>query len=117
LFPAADFDITPSAVLSADLCLRFLPLLREQFVAVDPDDELIPALDKILSGWHYSAIGQNYPVEETQIEIIKSDACCWQLYLNRVIAKKAKQQMQYPAIQEGVLGCLGAYKEILWKDL
>ena len=56
LLPDFPNEITPSAILSADLCLRFLPDVIIQLKLIDSEDALIEILEKQLTLWHYSGI-------------------------------------------------------------
>lgn len=58
LLPAFDLEIDLGAILSSDLCLRFLPDIIEQAEDIDSYDGLIPLLDELLMDWSYSRIGR-----------------------------------------------------------
>ncbi len=116
LFPDFISEMNPSKILSADLCLRFMPNMIKHMKIIDNDDALISLLEDLLIKWHYS--GVNYPlkVEEIDFEIIFSDSCLQQLYLNRVIEFQnlniAKDERVYTQIK----ACLGIYGNEFWKD-
>jgi hypothetical protein len=51
-----NLEVNAGAILSADLTLRFLPDLVKQMEVIDPDDDLLHILRKLLEKWHYSAV-------------------------------------------------------------
>ena len=108
---------TPSNILSIDICLRFLPDILTKLKTIDSDDEIIPILEAFLVQWHYSAF--KYPIEETNLDFkaVVSNDCIRQLYANRIIAHKAFRRARHEAIRPYVIGSLGDYEDIFWKDL
>ena len=48
ILPDFTGDVTPAAILSCDLCLRFLPTMIVQLKAIDSEDELIQVLENLL---------------------------------------------------------------------
>lgn len=107
---------TINNILSVDICLRFLPDILNKLKAIDPEDELIPILEPFLVQWHYSAF--NYPIEETNLDFntVVSNDCIRQLYSDRIIAHKAFRRARYEAIRPYVMGSLGDYENVFWKD-
>ena len=75
LFPPFDREIDSSAILSADLCLRFLPDTLRELKLIDSLDPLILILENILQAWHYSGI--SYPIDpaKTDLETGMADLC------------------------------------------
>jgi hypothetical protein len=107
---------TPSSILSVDLSLRFLPDIIHQLDAMNPDDELIPILEKHLSKWHYSGIAYSMTVDKLDCSIEIEDYCVRQLYANRIIEYKRTPLAEHPAFAEIVRASLGNYQNIFWKD-
>jgi hypothetical protein len=114
LLPGFTAEITASEALSADLCMRFLPDIIIQLKAIDPDDALIPLLDKILGNWHYSGIGYIKNMEGLNFSILTSDKCLNQMYINRVIDKKENKLAALPQLVDSVNASLGNYRTELW---
>lgn len=56
LLPSFISPISPSAHLSADLVLRFLPDIIKQLKLIDPEDALIGILERQLVQWYYSGV-------------------------------------------------------------
>ena len=108
---------TADNILSVDICLRFLPDILNKLKAIDPDDEIIPILENFLVRWHYSAF--KYPIEETNLDFktVVSNDCIRQLYCDRIIAHKAFKRARHEAIQPYVIGSMGDYEDVFWKDL
>lgn len=116
MFPAYDGSITASAILSADLSLRFLPHLLRQLELIDPDDRLIPVLEKVLQQWHYSAVQPTSTFKKEQIEVVTNNKCLHQLYINRIIQYKNLDLARSDAFNIGVKSALGIYADVYWKE-
>lgn len=117
LLPAYQGTITPSAILSADLCLRFIKVLLVQIKRIDPEDTIIAHLETHLVRWHYSGIGYPMPEEQLQWDIIHSDPCLKQLYIDRIIQTKDKHLATLPALRADVLASMGDFIHHYWKEL
>lgn len=117
LFTAYTGAITPDAIVSADLCLRFLPQLYQQVSKIDDTDIILSLMQEVLNQWHYSGIGRLTAADEKQLQVIKSNACLQQLYADRIISRKDKTLATHPHWQLIVKGCLGIYKDSYWKEL
>ena len=107
---------TASAMLSADLTLRFLPNLIQHLQNIDADDPLIDILQKILDTWHYSSIGFTKIDISTNMEPIMSNPCLLQLYANRIIQKKDKHRAQIPVLLPIIKANLGWYQKDFWAN-
>lgn len=110
-------EITPSVMLSADLCLRFLHDMTMQLKFIDAEDELIDLLEKILYQFHYSGIPMIENVEEINYEILNQNECLFQLYTNRIIEFKNKKLALHSFLKQSVLASMGNYKNIYWNEL
>lgn len=115
IIPNYSGAITPNAMLSADLCLRFIPGILMQLNLIDAEDKLIDVLEKILEKWHYSGIAHEIPTESVDFTTILSDACVLQLYLNRVIEYKNLKLATHPALQKHLIANLGIHGDEFWK--
>ena len=105
-------EINASSILSADLYLRFIPIILLQAQDIDPEDELIVLLESILTKWHYSGVGYLLKEENLDFAPIVSHSCLHQLYVNRVIEKKAQDLSQHPALVELVKASVGNYQKL-----
>jgi hypothetical protein len=117
LLPAFTGEITAAAMLSADLCLRFLPDLVVQLKLLDHEDALIPLLEDRLKVWHYSAIAYQPEVETLDLNILQTNNCLQQLYINRVIACKNQSLARHPAIMPFIKASLGIFTREFWNEL
>jgi MoxR-vWA-beta-propeller ternary system domain bpX4 len=115
----ADFDGNQdaSAVLSADLCLRFLPQIIEEMKRIDPDDLVIPILEKHLYQFHYSSIGFEVDIKKINFDIIASNDCLQQLYIDRIVHRKAIKFTESDFIKKELEIGFGDYKKIFWAQL
>jgi MoxR-vWA-beta-propeller ternary system protein len=116
ILPAYAGEITPGAVLSADLCLRFLPEILHKTRAIDGEDALIPVLEAHLQVWHYSGIDYPLNQEALDFDVIFSNPCTKQLYIDRMMERKALLLAEIPLLKQEVKICLGDYGKILWKE-
>lgn len=117
LFPDFGKAITPSAMLSADLCLRFLPLLLLQLQHMDADDIILPVLEQKLKQFSYSGIGYDMDLENLDHSVVLSDDCMTQLFLDRVVEKKDKNRGNLEIIKPLLLANFGDFKTIFWNEL
>lgn len=115
--PHCDAMVTPGAILSVDLCLRFLPSIMEKAREISAEDWLVPILEEHLQAWHFSGIG--YPLKTDQLVwtgILTND-CIMQLYVDRVIDRKARVLAELPVLKPAVDAVLGDHTGLLWKEL
>ncbi|TRW27318.1 hypothetical protein FMM05_01375 [Flavobacterium zepuense] len=113
------FPGTPdaSAMLSADICLRFLPQVAWQLHNIDAEDPLIAVLRQRLVQFHYSAIVFDVEIQDIAIEPLFKNDCFRQLYIDRVTERKAAKWAALPAIKEQVLANLGNHKALFWREI
>lgn len=107
-------EMTASAFLSADLCLRFLPQLVQEFKSIDADDPIIPILESHLKAFHYSAIGFENEWGAIDFKLFEND-CFKQLYLNRITERKDTALSQIAAINVMLQRNFGNYPNVFWK--
>lgn len=108
---------TEGAILSIDLCLRFLPEIVSQAKKIDPEDPMIEILESQLKTWHYSAIGYFDDLTGISFDKILIDNCLSKLYLDRIIMNKARQYMENIKIAERIYGILGNHQKHFWPEL
>ena len=116
LLPDFPGEADASAMLSADLCLRFLPDTLFQLRLIDSQDLLIEVLESKLHAWHYSGIHYGLDVEKIDLTSIASDLCLQQLYVNRIISGGKMQLAMHPAFTEVVKANLGIFAGDFWSD-
>jgi MoxR-vWA-beta-propeller ternary system domain bpX4 len=118
LFTQFQNKITAGSVLSADICLRFIPQIIYQLNLIDIEDPLKKKLENILHIWHYSGLEYtSLDSENLDFSVITSDPCLLQLYVDRVIRFKNKSVACHPAIIHHIKSSLGLYHQDFWKDL
>lgn len=97
LLPAYQGEVNHSAILSCDLCLRFLPDIIEKAEELDTYDGLIPLLDEHLCSWGYSGIGRRKidpSAKLMHVDLLKSREMII-LLVERVINRKAMHSVQH----------------------
>ncbi|UUC44917.1 hypothetical protein [Flavobacterium cerinum] len=116
LLPPYKGTIDASVMLSADLCLRFLPAIKYALEAVDVNDPLIAILEEILNYFPYSGIGHDGTVAIPDLTVILNNECLKQLYLDRITENKATKWTTQPEIKSALLANIGDYKNDLWRE-
>lgn len=106
-----------SAMLSADLCLRFLPQITSEMKRIDPDDPVIQILEKHLYRFHYSTIGFEMDVEKIDFDSVASNDCLLQLYIDRIVHRKAIKFSESDFIKKQLEIGFGDYRKIFWSQL
>jgi len=114
LLPEYKDIIDAAAILSADICLRFIPDMLIQLKLIDPEDELISVLENILHNWHYSGINYNLQITRLDFAIVNADNCLNQLYINRIIENKKNDLAILPQFKVTVQAVLGLYATQFW---
>jgi len=110
-------EINASAILSADLTLRFLPLIITNLKLIDLDDKLIKLLENQLQQWHYSAIEFNLDYEVIDFQSVKKNKCLHQLYCNRIMHFKNITLAKHPAFNDTINANMGLFANVFWKEL
>jgi len=109
LLPAYTSPVTPAAIYSADLCLRYLPDLMQH----TQTDNLRNFVLQTAAQWPFSSTGMQ--VSPTgSIEPILHDAALLQAYADRIIVTRDTNRCQHPGIKSAVIKAMGNYQEILW---
>ncbi|MEE1897577.1 hypothetical protein V1389_04475 [Flavobacterium rakeshii] len=117
ILPAYPKEPDAPALLSADLCLRFLPQVVAMLKATDPEDLLIPVLNKHLEKFHYSVIGFEANPNSFNFSILNTNQCLKQLYLDRIIERKDIAFAENEEVKQWLNECLGDHKKIFWEQL
>jgi len=116
LLPDFPGDSNEGDILSADLCLRFLPDMLIQLKLIDSSDPLIEVLEAKLSQWHYSGIKYQLNVDELSMNNIFSAPCLRQLYINRIIDYKRIPLAMHAPCKKWVLANIGDYGNEYWNE-
>jgi MoxR-vWA-beta-propeller ternary system domain bpX4 len=116
LLPKFEGEITPASILSADLCLRFLPDMLTQLKFFDSQDLLVKVLEEKLQIWHYSGVNYTLEIDKLDFTNIDSNECLRQLYINRIIENKKIHLAKLPPFKDNILANLGIYGKKFWKE-
>ena len=105
---------TPSSILSADLCLRFLPDMIIQLKIIDSADRLIEVLENHLFQAPFS--GLNYPLDIEKMDFSNIDAnkCVMQLFCNRIIENKYLKLAEHSVFKDWIQANLGIFAKEYW---
>jgi len=111
-----DLEITPAAIISCDLCLRFLPDMLIQLKLIDYEDVLINSLERILTQWHYSGVKYDLDIASLDFTPMVTNNCLMQLYSNRIIEYKKISIAEHPVFKKRIAANLGMYGSEFWDD-
>jgi hypothetical protein len=114
LLPKSNFEITPSTLLSVDLCFRFIPDMIRELQIIDSEDPLLLLLETELCNWHYSGINYITKLDSINLAPLFTNQCLQQLYLNRVVEYKNTQLAQHPEINLLLMNNFGIYEKEYW---
>lgn len=106
--------VDASVIISADLCLRFLPQIIAEIRKIDPEDLVIDILEKHLIQFHYSAIGSDLETENVNFDVVAANDCLQQLYIDRIVQRKSIKWAQSDFIKKQLEIGFGDYKKIFW---
>ncbi len=116
LFPADYTPTAPGSILSADLCLRFLPEMLKNLKAIDSEDLLIELLETRLKKWHYSSVHYPLRIEELDFNEAYENACLLHLYCDRIIRYKNLPLALTPFFKNRVQAQMGLYGKEFWSE-
>ena len=117
LFPIPKQTNSAAAILSADLCLRFLPEMIRELKFINAEDDLIKITEDILVEWPFSALSTDLEFKQDKLESIVSNDCVKQLFADRIIKYKNKKIGAYSGIKEYIIANLGMYEKVIWPEL
>ncbi len=114
----ADFDgaITPGAIYSADLTLRYMPDLSRLAHRISPEDVLTKYLRQTAALWPFSSVGLSTD-QPLRLDVLLTDPSLTCAYADRIIAVKNLQRFEDPRIQPVVFAQLGSYIQNFWPEL
>lgn len=104
---------SPSALVSADLCLRFLPHMLQEIRNIDNDDPIISLMEKQLLNWPYSALMGPKLEGHFHTTIVFNDPFCLHLFANRVVQEQSSEWLAYEPISAVIKSQSGMYAEAL----
>lgn len=116
LLPKENMQVTPATLLSADLCLRFIPGIVSELRKIDGEDSLIPLLEKVLDRWHYSGIQVSNPKGDVPWEELLENKCFQQLYTNRIIKYKNIELASIPLLNHAIQAAFGMHGDRYWPE-
>lgn len=114
LLPAYNGNTDAAALLSADLCLRFLPDVLQQLQLIDPLDPLNSLLLTHLQHWHYSGLVLHEAPADADLQPVLQNPCLKQLYINRIISCRRTKTALLPGLEPAVRNALGIYEDVFW---
>ncbi|GAA4043372.1 hypothetical protein GCM10022409_31700 [Hymenobacter glaciei] len=108
-------QITPAAIYSVDLTLRYLPDLLRLAKGLAPGDALVACLRTTAGQWPFSFVGAEGGTAEAEARILAHPALR-QEYIDRIIRTQDRARADQPHIAPLVHAALGHYATTLWPD-
>ena len=108
--------ITPQAIVSVDLCFRYLSDLFDLAKGLAPNDPLVLRLKETAKRWPFSSVGMELELP-LRHQIILDDHCLRYAYIDRIIKAKDKQRAKIPEITVLIQEALGDYAVSLWPEV
>lgn len=106
-------ELTPSVIVSVDLCMRYLPDLFKLVRGLAPDDILVTYIRQTAAQWPYSAVGMELADSANKVTTILSDKGLRQIYLERVIDKEDTITVKHFELLPWLEAMVGLYPEQL----
>lgn len=106
----------PSAIYSADLCLRQLAGLLQLAKGLAPDDPLVNHIKETLRIWPFSGALAGW-TGEVELSIILNDGSLRISFVDRIIESRQVKLAEMEPIRSLVNETLGDYREKLWPGL
>ncbi len=116
ILPNEEFVVTPSTLMSVDICFRFIPDLLKELKLIDGEDKLIPILESKLQKWYYSAVNSEVEIENKDWDVVIQSPCLTQLYINRIIKFKNRKLAKIPNVNSKISARIGIYDQEFWPD-
>lgn len=106
--------LTAEAMISADLCLRFLPGIVLQFENMHPTDPAIERFEHILNTFHYSRIGYSAIDQPIDTSLLAQHKGFELLYINRIVERKDVVLAKHPTLHRTIQVYLGLHTHTFW---
>ena len=110
-------EITPAAIYSADLSLRYLPDLLRLAKGLAPGDALVARLHATAGQWPFSFVGAEGGGDAADAEArVLAHPALRQEYVDRIIGTQDRARAAQPHLMPLVHAALGQYAATLWPD-
>jgi hypothetical protein len=106
-------EVTPAAVYSADLSLRYLPTVLELAKGLSPNDVLVVLMKQTATDWPYSSVGMELE-NGVDIDAIMNDASLKYSYIDRIIEARDTNRCNNTQVNDLVAEALGNHAGALW---
>jgi hypothetical protein len=109
-------EITPSAMLSVDITLRFVTEMLPELKLIDPEDTIIQILEHIIAAFPYTCVGYTFTHSmDIAVEKVLENECMRQMMLNRIVERKDLNLANHPLIRPMISEQMGDYGSQYWK--
>jgi len=108
---------TADAIYSADIMLRYLPVISGLAKRLAPDDPLVMRLKQTAEQWPFSSVGCDMGTLETNTAIILADPSLSIAYADRIIEQREQKRITNDGEEMLISSVLGNFQQILWPGL
>jgi hypothetical protein len=108
--------LTPEAIYSADLTLRYLPDVLHLAKGLAPDDVLVKCMKNILAQWPFSSVGMTEIEQVNNQPVLEHDSLKY-AYIDRIIKHKDIQRAGEEPVAELIREALGEHSAVLWPGI
>jgi hypothetical protein len=105
---------TAEAIYSADLTLRYLPMVFNLAKRLAPDDPLVQRLLVTGAQWPYSSVGCTINISAIDTDVVLAHPSLSIAYADKVIEAKDNKRILNDKERTLVLSVLGNYAQLLW---
>lgn len=109
-------EITPAAVYSADLLLRYLPAVFDLARGLAPGDILVELMKHTSFQWPFSSVGIRLG-KEPDLSAVLAHPSLKCAYIDRIIKQKDNDRLKHLGIAQLVKEALGNHAPVLWPEL
>lgn len=113
--PEFEGEVTPAAIYSADLTLRYLPDLLLLAKGLAPADALVARLRHTARQWPLSFVGHE-PADAGAEDILLAHPALRGAYVDRIIGAQDRERAGQLYLAPLVQAALGAHSAQLWPD-
>lgn len=106
--------ITPSVIYSADLTLRYLPVLMRFAQELPPEDPLLQEIRHTAACWPFSSIGMDVDVLPAAESMVLNNQLLRQVYIDRIIGLQDYRRAGNTAVAPLLEAAMGAHASVLW---
>lgn len=104
-------ELSPSAVYSVDLVLRYLPDLLALAKGLSPEEPLVLGLLRLANEWPLSSVGVS-GIHGVNIDSFFGHPSLRQLYIDRILKRRDLSRVDNPCVMANIRASIGCYPQL-----